>query len=69
MLSWKNIREGSELLRVSRCGRFTIKRLETLSRNSLYQYRYQLIDCDIGRQEELGTLQEARKLAEQWSLD
>jgi len=67
VISWKNIREGSELLRVSRDGRFVVKRLSRLSVKQVYSYEYELTDLTLDKQVTVGTLQEARHLAEKWS--
>lgn len=65
-LSWNNVREGSELLRVSQDGRFVIKRHAKLSPHKVYNYTYELTDLDRDKQEIVPTLQEARRLAEKW---
>lgn len=66
-LSWKNVREGSELLRVSRDGRFVIKRHAILSQRKVYNYSYELNDLVADRTKRCPTLQAARQLAEDWA--
>lgn len=66
MLSWRNVREGDDFLRVSEDGRFTIKRHAVL-KHGHYRYSYEVSDTFEGRTETLATLQAARKRAIEWS--
>lgn len=66
MLSWRNVREGDELLRVSEDGRFVVRR-EAILKAGLYRYRYEVTDCLKNQQKVLETLQAARRTAESWA--
>lgn len=65
MLSWRNVREGDEFLRVSTDGRFVIRR-NAVQKHYVWQYSYEVSDLREGRVETVPTLQAARKLAIKW---
>lgn len=66
MLSWRNIREGDDYLRVSEDGRFVIRR-NAVEKHGTFRYSYEVTDTHQGRVETVGTLQAARKLAIGWA--
>lgn len=70
MLSWHNVREGDELLRVSESGRFVIRReVRTRPSGTLF-FRYEVSDLwRENREETVDTLQAARRQAEAWASD
>lgn len=59
--AWHHQREGSELLRLSDDGRFTIRRLANKSRNGIFSYRYEATDHVKPAVEEDGTLQAVKR--------
>lgn len=68
MLSWHNVREGDELIRVSDDGRFVVRR-EAILKAGLYHYRYEVTDYVKDQQKVVETLQAARRMAESWASD